>query len=326
MVSSRFIDLASDIVPPGPMLAFADNTPIVAPAADPVAVEHWRFGGSSASRAGQVNGLALRLGLAQIAITTGAGYAAAPAVALTGAGAIGLTGFAEISGGGVYSVGITGQPQDDGSAVVATLTGGGFTTAATVTMGRGAEPAYNDHSMVIAAGRVNGLISPINDAAVYTELFLIKRPDLGTGQRIGGSVMYTGGSRGAAVGGDGYAWATTNVLQVNGSGLADDTFAPPATWLTGTWGVLAVSQSATTRLAMAFGPDAASTKVSRKGAKTVANPMRKRALGGLHYDFGNAYTALEISEWANYNVALAEGQIAAKALDMLDSARINGLI
>lgn len=323
---SKFVDLEMDIIAPGPLLAFADDNPIVAPAPFEDAVDHWRFGGSSGSRTGLVAGRRLRRGLAQSSVTLGTGYTSAPPVALAGAGAAGLSATSFLNGsGGVASTVITGQPSDDTSPVTATFSGGGGSGAA-VTLSRGVEPSYTEHSAIIAAGRQNGLISDIDDALVYSELYLIKRPALATQQWIGGSAIYPGWSgTGAAVGGDGFFWTTANTIQwQNASGNV--TFAPPASWVPGTWGVLVITYNgANGGVAYAVGPSRDSTSVAQPNAKTLAAPMRKRALGGLNYDFGSGYIALEISEYVYFASSLVPGKAMSRAYDVLDNYRINAL-
>jgi|GEM_PF-6275056 len=327
-----FKDLVVDVATLGPVMPLADSKPVVTPDPFADAIEHWRFGVSSASRIGLVHGLPLRRGIAPTALTNGTGFVSTPTVTLTGSGAEGLTGFAEISAANsVQAAGISGQPADDTTAPTATITGGGGSGAA-VTYGRGAEPGYTTKSAVLAAGRINGLISSIDDAAVYSEAYLIKRPASGVTQHIGGTMLSVGRSRGVAVGGDLLQWYSSGGVDslrwLNASGTSGSTIvlAIPASWTPGTWGVLIVSQGVASRTAIAFGPDATSTKVTGAQAKTVANPTRKRAIGGLHYDTGSDYGSNEIASFANWASALSETVMGNYANDLLDYARDAALI
>lgn len=322
-----FLDFSSDIDIGGPLIDFADAKPLIAPPPFMDAVEHWRFGGSAASLIGKVGGGQLRRGVSFNVTSNGSGYTSPPAVALDGAGVPGLAAFAERNGGGqIYSVGISGQPQNDDGAVTAVISGGGG-TGATATASRGAPPTFNASSLIIPAGRPNGLITAIDDAAVYSEAYLIKRPAAGTEQRVGGTAMFTGGARAGAVGGDGFGWSTGNKMQLQtGSGIDDQELAPPASWVPDAFGVLIVTVSATTRTAMMMGPDGAATSMVGSGEKVVANPQRKRAIGGVHWDFGNPYRALEIGTFVNWNTSKSLSQMTAHGLDILYDAQARGLI
>jgi hypothetical protein len=326
-MANTFLDFSADADIGGPLIGFAEAVPLIPPPPFADAVDHWRFGSNAASLSGKVSGSRMSLGLALTVGSSGSGYTSSPTVALSGAGASGLVGFAERNGSGqIYSVGFSGQPQDDTGAVSATISGGGG-TGATASASRGSAPTYNAASIVLASGKKNGLVSAIDDAAVYTEAYLIKRPNAGTEQRIGGTSMYNGGARGGGVGGDGFAWSTGNqiVLQT-GSGIGDRSITPPASWVAGTWGVLVVSVSASGRTALLMGPDGTGSTASDSGAKVVANPQRKRAIGGIHWDFGNPYAALEIASFANWATAKTSAQMTACALDLLYDAQARGLL
>lgn len=327
---SKFTDLDTDIAILGPLLGFADSKPVAAPSPFTDAVEHWRLGGSAASRIGLIQGMALRLGLAATGVTPGSGYTSMPTVTLAGPGSTGLTGYGDISVGASQLVmgDYSGQPLDDTGAVTATVTGGGGAGGALVYT-RGVEPTYNAKSAVLAAGRANGLVSNINDAAVYSEAYLIKRPAALTTQMIAGALNATTRSRGTAVGGDMVQWLTSggvDTIRHHSAVASTLSLAIPASWTPGTFGVLLVAQSASTRLVMAFGPDGTSTKVSASAVKTVANPQRKRALGGIHYDLGSDYGSNEFASFANWASALTEAQLSNRAYDMLDYARDAALI
>jgi hypothetical protein len=327
---SKFTDLDSDIVILGPLIPFADSRPITAPSPFADAVEHWRLGASAASRIGLIQGLPLRLGLAATGVTAGSGYTSIPTVTLAGAGATGLVGFGDISVGASTLVmgDYTGQPIDDTGAVTATVSGGGGTGGALVYT-RGAEPTYNAKSAVLAAGRANGLVSPINDAAVYSEAYLLKRPAANTSQIIAGALNGTTRSRGTAVGGDMVQWITSagvDTIRHHSAPAGTLALTIPTSWVPGTFGVLLVAQSASGRLVMAFGPDGASTKVTAASVKVVASPQRKRALGGIHYDLGTDYGSNEIASFVNWASALTEAQMSSRAYDMLDYARASALL
>ncbi|BCA61049.1 hypothetical protein HMP09_0283 [Sphingomonas sp. HMP9] len=138
--------------------------------------------------------------------------------------------------------------------------------------------------------------------------------------------------RGTAVGGDLLQWSvnggTDYIRHLTASG--GTVFCPlPASWVPGTFGVIVVSQGASSRLVTVFGPDGATTKITRSGVsgtKTVANPQRKRTLGSVHVDIGGTYGSNEIASFVNWSSALTEGQISSRAYDMLDYARSSSLI
>lgn len=321
---SKFLDLGSDIVVPGPLIAFTDSRPLVAPAPFMDAVDHWRFGVLAGDRAGLVNGTILRLGLAVTDIVSnGSGYTSRPTATFSGGGANGLIGQTEINGGIVYSVGYSGQPINDDGAVTVTLSGGGGSGAA-VTMGRGTEPIYSEYYATLGAGNQNGLVSNIDDALVFSEAYLIRRPN--AAQRIGGTLKFVSASRGYGVGGDGYAWSADGAqLQIQGRADLDDAITPPATWAIGKWGVLIVSYTGSTRTAMLFGPDGVPITAARSYTKNLADPQRKRAIGGIHWDFGLNNAPIDISSYAYWNYALSPDQMLNRAFDMLDYARDTGL-
>lgn len=323
---SKFIDLESDVVISGPLIAFGDNRPLITPAPFADAIEHFRFGGSAASRTGLINGRALRRGVAQTSVVGGASYTSAPAVALAGAGAAGLTATGFITNGGAFaSAVISGQPLDDGSAVTATLSGGSGGAGAAVTLSRGVEPTYTAASLILTPGRANGLISDIDDALLYTEAYLMKRPAAGAGTWIGGSAVYPGWTASNTVGGDGFFWTTGNQIQWQ-SANTTVLLTPPASWAPGTYGVLIVAYYAGQGVAYAFGPDGTVTSATIAAAKILASPQRKRAIGGVNWDFGTDYRALELSSFAYWASALTAGQMASRAYDMLDYARDVALI
>ena len=322
---SKFLDLGSDIIVPGPLIAFADSRPLVAPAPFADAVDHWRFGTRAGDRTGLVNGRVLRRGLAVTDfISNGSGYTSRPTATFSGGGANGLVGQTEINGGIVYSVGYSGQPINDEGAVTVVLAGGGGAGAA-VTMGRGTEPAYSDYYATVGAGNHNGLVSDIDDALVFSEAYLIRRPN--EAQRIGGTLKFVSASRGYAVGGDGYAWSANGAqLQIQGRADLDDVITPSSAWGVGQWGVLIVSYTSTTRTAMAFGSDGVPVTAARTYPKNLADPQRKRAIGGIHWDFGTSNSPIDISSYAYWSYALTAGQMASRAFDMLDYARDADLI
>jgi hypothetical protein len=323
---NTFIDLTSDIVVPGPRIPFADSRPLIAPPPFEDAVDHWRFARTAGSRLGLVNGLPMRRGIAVRNLTGGTGYTSRPVVTLAGDGAAGLTASAEIQNGAVVSVLISGQPVDDTAAVTATISGGGG-TGATVTFSRGIEPTYYDTNAVTAAGRENGLITSIDDRAVYSEAYLIRRPASAAVQRIGGTASSPTYGRGVAVAGDGFSWHSSNRIEHLSGGIANH-LDIPASWIPGRWGVLVISQAANARLLRAFGPDGSATSLALASGKVIADPMRKRAIGGVHWDFSsdNPYKALEISSYVNWSFALGDAQLENCAFDMLDAARDAGLI
>jgi len=323
---SKFLDLDSEITINGPLIAFADSRPIVAPAPFADAVEHWRFGTSEASRNGLIAARRMALGIAPVSITGGTGYSASPTVTLSGPGATGLSAVAQRSGTAISDINFTGQPADAG-AVTATITDSSGTGGA-ASIGRGVEPTYNAKSAVIAAGRQNGLISDIDDALTYSEAYLIKRPTAGVKQMVGGSVQYSGFAGGSLIGGDGFFWDTANVMRLENVSGASMTLAPPASWIPGAFGVLIASVAPGAMRMSLFGPDGVATNVANSSSKQLANPQRKRALGGIHYGFesGSPYRALEIASFVNWAYALNTVQMQNCAFDLLDYARDGQLI
>ena len=322
---SKFLDLGSDIVVPGPLIAFTDSRPLVAPAPFMDAVDHWRFGTRAGDRTGLVSGSILRRGLAVTSIASnGSGYTSRPSATFSGPGAAGLVGQTEVNGGLVYSVGYSGQPVNDDGAVNVVISGGGGSGAA-VTMGRGAEPAYAEYFATLGSGNKSGLVSSIDDALVFSEAYLIRRT--ATSQRIGGTLKFAFAERGYDVGGDGYAWSDNGArLLVQGRPDLDDAITPSLAWGIGEWGVLIVSYTGSTRTVMAFGSDGVPVTASRSYAKNLADPQRKRAIGGVHWDFGTENPPLDVSSYAYWDYALSNAQMLNRAFDMLDYARDVGLI
>jgi len=158
----------------------------------------------------------------------GSGYSSTPTVSLSGGGGSGATAIAIRSGSTISAIYITNPGTGYTSAPTVSLSGGGGSGASGTAVLDG-RPTYNEDSLTIPAGGLNGLILPYDDQSPMTLLMVARFR--AAGNFYGGSAsntVFTGdffynGAAGPLVLGTRSGGSTTN-LSISGSSVVPDNY------------------------------------------------------------------------------------------------------
>ena len=231
----------------------------------------------------------------------GSGYTSTPTVSLSGGGGSGATAIAIRTGGAISAIYVTNPGTGYTSAPTVSLSGGGGSGASGTAVLDG-RPTYNEDSLTIPAGGLNGLVLPYADQSPMT-LIMVAR-FRAAGQFYGGSAsnsVFTGdfiynGAAGPLVLGTRSGGSTSN-LSISGSSAVTNNAAI----------LLAVSHTGSGRTFM-LGSYTKATDSVVKGNAAV-----NYAVGRVYYKEWSAIpdAALEVNEVLFLKQALTASQLDA---------------